>query len=160
MIAERWLTVLGSPIASAIRAPRPPWQRKSQARITRPRMSPAPCAGAGSNLPAVRAHPIDVDKTSMDPPSRSSLLCWREIPATIWALGFVSLLMDLSSEMIHAVLPLYLITIMGASTLTVGIIEGIAEATASITKIFSGVLSDRLGKRKRLVAIGYGLAAV
>ena len=66
--------------------------------------------------------------------------------------------MDLSSEMIHAVLPLYLITIMGASTLTVGIIEGIAEATASITKIFSGVLSDRLGKRKRLVAIGYGLA--
>ena len=88
------------------------------------------------------------------------LFHWREIPRSVWALGLVSLFMDLSSEMIHALLPLYLVTVLGASTLTVGIIEGIAEATASITKIFSGALSDYLGKRKLLVALGYGLAAV
>jgi len=84
---------------------------------------------------------------------------WREIPSGIWALGFVSLLMDVSSEMIHALLPVYLVTILGTSTLTVGVIEGIAEATASITKVFSGALSDRLGKRKFLAALGYGMAA-
>ena len=84
---------------------------------------------------------------------------WREIPSGIWALGFVSLLMDVSSEMIHALLPVYLVTILGTSTLTVGAIEGIAEATASITKVFSGALSDRLGKRKFLAALGYGMAA-
>jgi MFS family permease len=83
-----------------------------------------------------------------------------KIPRGIWALGSVSLFMDMSSEMIHALLPLYLVTGLGASVLTVGIIEGIAEATASITKIFSGVLSDWLGKRKLLAVIGYGLAAV
>jgi MFS family permease len=88
-----------------------------------------------------------------------SVLRWREIPGGVWALGVVSLLMDLSSEMIHALLPLYLITVLGTSALTVGIIEGIAEATASIVKIFSGTLSDRLGKRKMLAAVGYGLAA-
>jgi MFS family permease len=84
---------------------------------------------------------------------------WREIPSGIWALGFVSLLMDVSSEMIHALLPVYLVTILGTSTLTVGAIEGIAEATASITKVFSGALSDRVGKRKFLAALGYGMAA-
>ena len=83
----------------------------------------------------------------------------RDIPTGIWALGFVSLLMDISSELIHALLPVYLVTVMGASMVTVGVIEGIAEATASIVKIFSGVISDWLGKRKLLVAIGYGLAA-
>ena len=82
------------------------------------------------------------------------------IPRGIWVLGFVSMLMDISSEMIHALLPVYLVTAFGASALAVGIIEGIAEATASITKIFSGALSDRLGKRKVLAALGYGLAAV
>jgi MFS family permease len=82
-----------------------------------------------------------------------------QIPAGVWALGFVSLLMDVSSEMTHALLPVYLVTILGTSTLTVGLIEGIAEATASITKVFSGALSDWLGKRKLLAAIGYGLAA-
>ena len=81
------------------------------------------------------------------------------LPAGIWALGFVSMLMDISSEMIHALLPVYLVTALGASTMTVGIIEGVAEATASITKVFSGALSDRLGRRKLLAAIGYGLAA-
>jgi MFS family permease len=89
-----------------------------------------------------------------------SLFRWREIPGSVWALGLVSLFMDLSSEMIHALLPLYLVSVLGASTLTVGFIEGIAEATASITKIFSGALSDYLGRRKLLAAIGYGLAAV
>jgi MFS family permease len=84
---------------------------------------------------------------------------WRRLPAGVWQLGFVSLLMDVSSEMIHALLPVYLVAVLGASTLTVGFIEGIAEATASITKIFSGALSDWLGRRKLLAAIGYGLAA-
>jgi MFS family permease len=84
---------------------------------------------------------------------------WRDIPTGVWALGFVSLLMDISSEMIHALLPVYMVTVLGTSALTVGIIEGIAEATAAITKVFSGALSDWLGKRKLLAAIGYGLAA-
>jgi MFS family permease len=69
------------------------------------------------------------------------------------------MLMDVSSEIIHALLPVYLVTVLGASMVTVGFIEGVAEATASITKIFSGALSDRLGKRKLLAATGYGLAA-
>jgi sugar phosphate permease len=89
-----------------------------------------------------------------------SLFRWREIPGSVWTLGLVSMLMDVSSEMIHALLPLYLVTVLGTSTLTVGIIEGIAEATASMTKVFSGALSDYLGKRKWLAAFGYGLAAV
>ncbi len=84
---------------------------------------------------------------------------WRRIPSGVWALGFVSLLMDTSSEMIHALLPVYLVVGLGATALTVGIIEGIAEATAAITKIFSGALSDRIGRRKELAALGYGLAA-
>lgn len=84
---------------------------------------------------------------------------WRDIPVGIWALGFVSMLMDISSEMIHALLPVYMVTVLGTSGLTVGIIEGIAEATASVTKVFSGALSDWLGKRKWLAAFGYGLAA-
>ena len=84
----------------------------------------------------------------------------QRLPPGIWALGFVSLLMDVSSEMIHALLPVYLVTVLGASTLSVGFIEGLAEATAAITKVFSGVLSDRLGRRKLLAAIGYALAAL
>jgi MFS family permease len=84
----------------------------------------------------------------------------REIPRAVWALGFVSLLMDTSSEIIHALLPVYLVTALGASMVTVGFIEGIAEATASITKVFSGAISDWLGKRKLLAVIGYGLAAL
>ena len=81
------------------------------------------------------------------------------LPTGIWVLGFVSMLMDIASEMIHALLPIYMVTVLGTSVLSVGIIEGIAEATASITKVFSGALSDWLGKRKLLAAIGYGLAA-
>jgi MFS family permease len=89
-------------------------------------------------------------------PSRSRL---KQIPPGVWALGLVSLFMDTSSEMIHALLPVYLVTVLGASMTAVGFIEGVAEATAMIVKIFSGALSDWLGKRKLLAAIGYGLAA-
>lgn len=85
---------------------------------------------------------------------------WRSLPAGIWTLGFVSMLMDISSEMIHALLPVYLTVGLGASALAVGVIEGVAEATAAITKVFSGALSDRIGRRKELAALGYGLAAI
>jgi len=77
----------------------------------------------------------------------------------IWAMGFGSLFMDISSEMIHSLLPIFMVTTLGASMVTVGVIEGIAEATAAILKVFSGTLSDYLGKRKSLMIIGYGLAA-
>jgi MFS family permease len=95
----------------------------------------------------------------MTEPKASAFARLRDIPRGIWALGLVSMFMDISSEMIHALLPIYMVTILGTSMLTVGFIEGLAEATASITKIFSGVLSDWLGKRKLLAVIGYGLAA-
>lgn len=91
--------------------------------------------------------------------SKSSVSQLAKIPRGVWALGFVSMFMDISSEMIHALLPIYLVAVLGTSALTVGFIEGIAEAAASITKIFSGALSDWLGKRKLLAVIGYGLAA-
>jgi MFS family permease len=83
-----------------------------------------------------------------------------QIPAGIWVLGFVSLLMDISSEMIHSLLPLFLVTTLGASALMIGLIEGMAEATALIVKVFSGVLSDWFGRRKGLALLGYGLGAV
>lgn len=82
------------------------------------------------------------------------------LPRSIWALGFVSLFADISSEMVHALLPVFLVTVLGGSTLTVGIIEGVGEATASISKLFSGWLSDRFGKRKALTVIGYSLGAL
>src|SRR3977135_609784 len=81
-----------------------------------------------------------------------------QIPRGVWVLGFVSMLMDISSETIHALLPVYLVTVLGTSMVTVGFIEGIAEATASITRIFSGALSDWLLKAKILAAIGYARA--
>ncbi|WP_343597218.1 MFS transporter [Pseudomonas sp.] len=83
-----------------------------------------------------------------------------KMPRSVWALGFVSLFMDISSEMIHALLPLYMVTVLGTSVVAVGFIEGIAEATAAVTKVFSGALSDRLGKRKLLTVVGYGLGAL
>ncbi|AOX99817.1 MFS transporter [Jeongeupia sp. USM3] len=82
------------------------------------------------------------------------------IPRTVWALGLVSLFMDLSSELTHALLPLFLVGTLGASALTVGIIEGIAEATALAVKVFSGAISDFIGRRKGLLLLGYGLAAL
>ncbi|MGZ5269164.1 MAG: MFS transporter [Ramlibacter sp.] len=81
------------------------------------------------------------------------------LPRAIWALGFVSLLMDVSSEMIHSLLPVFMVTVLGSSMLVVGLVEGAAEATALITKVFSGVLSDWLGRRKPLAVLGYGLGA-
>ncbi|MDZ8189717.1 MAG: MFS transporter [Nostoc sp. ChiSLP02] len=83
---------------------------------------------------------------------------FQTIPRTIWVLGFVSLLTDISSEMINSLLPLFLVSALKANVLTVGIIEGVAEATASILKVFSGVLSDYLGHRKALAVFGYGLS--
>ena len=83
-----------------------------------------------------------------------------KIPARVWVLGFVSMLMDISSEMIHSLLPLFMVGILGASALTVGLIEGMAEATALIVKVFSGALSDYLGKRKGLALLGYALGAL
>lgn len=83
----------------------------------------------------------------------------RRVPRTVWALGFVSMFMDISSEMIHSLLPLFMVTALGASMLTIGVIEGIAEATAAVLKVFSGALSDYLGRRKHLMIFGYALAA-
>ena len=83
-----------------------------------------------------------------------------QIPRGIWVLGFVSMLMDISSEMIHSLLPLFMVTVLGASALTVGLIEGLAESTVLIVKVFSGSLSDYLGRRKGLAVFGYALGAV
>lgn len=84
----------------------------------------------------------------------------RLIPSGIWVLGLVSMLMDISSEIIHSLLPLFMVTTLGLSTLTIGLIEGLAEATALIVKVFSGALSDYLGKRKGLAVFGYALGAL
>ncbi len=84
----------------------------------------------------------------------------KRIPRNVWILGFVSLLTDVSSETIHSLLPLFLVSVLNAGVLTVGLIEGIAEATASVFKVFSGMLSDYLGQRKVLVVIGYGLSTL
>ena len=83
-----------------------------------------------------------------------------QIPSGVWVLGIVSLLMDISSEMIHSLLPLFMVTTLGASALVVGLIEGLAEATALIVKVFSGALSDYLGRRKGLAVFGYALGAL
>ncbi|HAU58704.1 MAG TPA: MFS transporter, partial [Comamonadaceae bacterium] len=84
----------------------------------------------------------------------------RRLPASIWALGLVSLLMDVSSELIHSLLPVFMVTVLGASMLTVGLIEGAAESTALIVKVFAGALSDWWGRRKPLAIMGYGLGAL
>ncbi|TXC65440.1 MFS transporter [Piscinibacter aquaticus] len=94
------------------------------------------------------SNPRDADATM---PSR--------LPRAIWVLGFVSLLMDISSEMIHSLLPLFLVGPLGVSMLMVGLIEGVAESTALVAKVFSGALSDWLGRRKRTAVIGYALGA-
>ena len=84
----------------------------------------------------------------------------RAIPRTVLALGLVSLFMDVSSEIIHRLLPVFLVTVLGAGALSVGLIEGIAEAATPITKLFSGAISDWIGRRKPLILLGYGLAAL
>lgn len=92
-------------------------------------------------------------------PNASPTSAAPAIPRTVWVLGLVSLLMDTSSEMIHGLLPIFMVTVLGASATTIGVIEGVAEATALLVKIFSGALSDYLGRRKLLTVIGYGMAA-
>ena len=92
----------------------------------------------------------------MPSPQKKSVL--KQMPRTVWVLGFVSLLMDVSSEMIHSLTPLFMAS-LGASALAIGVIEGLTQGTAQIVKIFSGALSDYLGKRKGLALLGYGLAA-
>ena len=82
------------------------------------------------------------------------------LPTAVWALGLVSLFMDISSEMIHALLPVFIVGTLGAGAIWLGLIEGVAEGTACIVKVFSGALSDRWGRRKSLALLGYGLAAV
>ena len=82
------------------------------------------------------------------------------LPRDIWALGGVSLFMDMSSELIHSLLPLFLVTTLGASVLALGLLEGVAEAAAALVKLFSGRLSDLLRRRKPLVMFGYALAAL
>ena len=82
------------------------------------------------------------------------------VPHAVWVLGFVSLLMDVSSEMVHSLLPVFMVSSLGASALAVGIVEGIAEATALIVRVFSGTLSDYVGRRKPLTVLGYGLGAL
>jgi len=81
------------------------------------------------------------------------------IPGAIWVLGFVSMFMDISSELIHSLLPMFMVTGLGISVFAVGLIEGIAESTALVVKVFSGALSDYLGKRKALAVLGYALGA-
>jgi MFS family permease len=83
----------------------------------------------------------------------------RQIPSGVWVLGLVSLFMDMSSELIHSLLPMFMVSVLGASVFQVGVIEGVAEATALVVKVFSGALSDYFGKRKGLTLIGYGMAA-
>ena len=82
------------------------------------------------------------------------------LPCGVVALGFVSLFMDTSSEMVHSLLPVFLVSVLGVGAMSVGIIERIAEAAAAIVKVFSGTLSDWMGRRKPLVLVGYGLAAL
>lgn len=94
----------------------------------------------------------------MTPATKPSTL--RQIPSGVWVLGIVSMLMDISSEMVHSLLPMFMVTVLGTSAFTVGIIEGLAEATALIVKVFSGALSDYLGKRKGLAVFGYALGAL
>lgn len=82
------------------------------------------------------------------------------IPRGVWVVGGVSILMDISSESIHSLLPLFMVTTLGTSVLVIGLIEGLAEATALFIKVFSGAISDYLGKRKGLALLGYGLGAL
>lgn len=96
----------------------------------------------------------------MAPPPSTAPTPLSRIPRGVWVLGFVSMLMDISSEMIHSLLPLFMVGALGASALTVGVIEGLAESTALIVKVFSGALSDYLGKRKGLAVFGYALGAL
>ncbi len=92
-------------------------------------------------------------------PAPAGAAAFRTLPAGIWALGLGSLFMDISSELIHSLLPIFMSVVLGTSMATIGLVEGAAEATAAVTKVFSGAISDRLGKRKFLMVFGYALGA-
>lgn len=94
------------------------------------------------------------------PPAGAAAVRAPALPRAIWVLGFVSLLMDISSEMVHSLLPLFLVGSLGVSVIVVGLIEGIAESTALVVKVFSGVLSDHFRRRKGLAVLGYALGAL
>jgi MFS family permease len=98
-----------------------------------------------------------VSQTRLAAANRAAL---GAMPPSIWALGLGSMFMDTSSELVHSLLPIFMASVLGASMVTIGFVEGVAEATAAITKVFSGAISDALGKRKFLVVFGYGLGAV
>jgi hypothetical protein len=122
---------------------------------------------ATGDLRHPRGEPTGSVTRELSPPSASSVThrsrtvpTRSRLPGLIWILGVVSLCMDTSSELVHALLPIYMTTVLGAGMVTVGVIEGVAEATASIVKVFSGSLSDAVGSRKWLVVAGYGLAAL
>jgi MFS family permease len=100
------------------------------------------------------SQPISPESTA---PTKS---IYRRLPKAIWVLGFVSMFMDISSELVHSLLPVFMTTALGASLVTIGVIEGIAEGTAAITKVFSGAISDYLGRRKLLAVVGYLLGAL
>ncbi len=85
---------------------------------------------------------------------------WRALPRNVWVLSVTSFLTDVSSEMLLNLLPLFLANVLGAGTAIIGLIEGLAETTASVLKVFSGWFSDRLGQRKWLTVAGYGLSSL
>jgi len=109
-----------------------------------------PCPALFATLAIVKGNATERGRSGINAPP----------PRAVWALGLVSLFMDISSEMIHGLLPVFLTSVLGAGTEIVGLIEGVGEATASTCKLFSGWLSDRIGKRKVLAVVGYGLAAL
>jgi MFS family permease len=98
-----------------------------------------------------------MSKTSSESPARVSI---RDLPRNVWAVGFTSFFMDISSEMVINIIPLFLANVLGIQTNIIGLIEGVAEATASILKLFSGWLSDKMGGRKWLAVAGYGISAL
>lgn len=99
-------------------------------------------------------------KPSNDESLTSTKEIYRKLPSGIWVLGFVSMFMDISSELVHSLLPIFMVTVLGASMVTIGIIEGVAEGAAAISKVFSGAISDYFGKRKFLAVAGYALSAM
>jgi MFS family permease len=107
-----------------------------------------------------KARPLPGDAFAMSSATQTPTRPARRLAGGVWALGFVSLFMDVSSEMIHGLLPVFLVGSLGVSAAGLGLIEGVAESTAAITKLFSGMWSDRIGRRKPLALLGYGLAAL
>ncbi len=98
-----------------------------------------------------------MSETNQETPSRPTI---KQLPRNVWAVGLTSFFMDISSEMVINIVPLFLANVLGVQTSIIGLIEGVAEATASILKLFSGWLSDKLGGRKWLAVAGYGLSAI